>query len=74
MWQCGLPRVLTAEAMPSGPVREDAYEWMADLVCDAVREGCDVALLDLHGAMVASWMWTQQVEHRLHRREGRRRH
>ncbi len=44
---------LAAEAMPSGPVRRDAYERMADLVCDAVRGGCDVALLDLHGAMVA---------------------
>ncbi len=44
---------LAAEAMPSGPVCRDAYERMADLVCDAVREGCDVALLDLHGAMVA---------------------
>ena len=44
---------LAAEAMPSGPVCEDAYERMAGLVCDAVAEGCDVALLDLHGAMVA---------------------
>ena len=44
---------LAAEAMPSGPVREDAYERMAGLVCDAVAVGCDVALLDLHGAMVA---------------------
>ena len=44
---------LAAEAMPSGPVREDAYERLADLVCDAVAGGCDVALLDLHGAMVA---------------------
>ena len=44
---------LAVEAMPSGPVREDAYERMAGLVCDAVAGGCDVALLDLHGAMVA---------------------
>ena len=44
---------LAAEAMPSGPVREDAYERMAGLVCDAVAGGCDAALLDLHGAMVA---------------------
>ncbi|MCY4220582.1 MAG: M81 family metallopeptidase [Thiotrichales bacterium] len=44
---------LAAEAMPSGPVREDAYERMAGLVCDAVAAGCDAALLDLHGAMVA---------------------
>ena len=39
--------------MPSGPVHEDAYERMAGLVCDAVAGGCDAALLDLHGAMVA---------------------
>ena len=39
--------------MPSGPVREDAYERMAGLICDAVANGCDAALLDLHGAMVA---------------------
>ena len=38
---------------PPGPVREDAYERMAGLVCGAVAGGCDVALLDLHGAMVA---------------------
>ena len=44
---------LAAEAMPSGPVREDAYERMAELVCGAVAGGCDAALLDLHGAMVA---------------------
>ena len=44
---------LAAEAMPSGPVREDAYERMAGLVCDAVAAGCDATLLDLHGAMVA---------------------
>ena len=44
---------LAAEAMPAGPVCEDAYERMAGLVCDAVAGGCDVALLDLHGAMVA---------------------
>ena len=44
---------LAAEAMPSGPVREDAYERMAGRVCDAVAGGCDAALLDLHGAMVA---------------------
>ena len=44
---------VAAEAMPSGPVREDAYERMAGLICDAVVGGCDVALLDLHGAMVA---------------------
>ena len=44
---------LAAEAMPSGPVVESAYEYMAGLICDAVRAGADAALLDLHGAMVA---------------------
>ncbi len=44
---------LAAEAMPSGPVTEDAYQYMAGLITDAVRAGCDCALLDLHGAMVA---------------------
>jgi microcystin degradation protein MlrC len=44
---------LATESMPSGPVEHDTYERMADVICDAVRAGCDVALLDLHGAMVA---------------------
>ena len=44
---------IAAEAMPSGPVLEQAYEYMAGLICDAVASGCDAALLDLHGAMVA---------------------
>jgi len=44
---------VAAEAMPSGPVAVDAYERLAEAICDVVREGCDVALLDLHGAMVA---------------------
>lgn len=44
---------IAAEAMPSGPVEEAAYEHMAQLICDAVSDGCDAVLLDLHGAMVA---------------------
>jgi microcystin degradation protein MlrC len=44
---------LAAEAMPSGPVAEATYEFMAELICNAVADGCDGALLDLHGAMVA---------------------
>jgi microcystin degradation protein MlrC len=44
---------VAAEAMPSGPVLEDAYERMAGAICDAVAQGCDAAMLDLHGAMVA---------------------
>ncbi len=44
---------VAAEAMPSGPVTEAAYEHMVELICNAVADGCDGALLDLHGAMVA---------------------
>ena len=44
---------VAAEAMPSGPVTRDAYTQMAEPILEAVREGVDVALLDLHGAMVA---------------------
>jgi len=44
---------IAAEAMPSGPVLEKAYEYMTGLICDAVASGCDAVLLDLHGAMVA---------------------
>ena len=44
---------VAAEAMPSGPVSADAYERMAGAICEAVRRGCDLAMLDLHGAMVS---------------------
>lgn len=44
---------VAAEAMPSGPVTADAYERMVGAICEAVRDGVDVALLDLHGAMVS---------------------
>jgi len=44
---------VAAEAMPSGPVAADAYALMSDAIVAAVRRGCDAALLDLHGAMVA---------------------
>jgi microcystin degradation protein MlrC len=44
---------VAAEAMPSGPVTEDAYERMSGAILDAVAKGCDAAMLDLHGAMVA---------------------
>jgi microcystin degradation protein MlrC len=45
---------VAAEAMPSGPVAAEAYELMASAILDAVRSGCDAAMLDLHGAMVAA--------------------
>ena len=44
---------VAAEAMPSGPVAEAAYERLAGAILEAVRAGCDAVLLDLHGAMVA---------------------
>lgn len=44
---------LAAEAMPSGRVQEDAYEYMVSLICDSVSSGCDGVFLDLHGAMAA---------------------
>jgi microcystin degradation protein MlrC len=44
---------VAAEAMPSGPVAAEAYALMSDAIVDAVRRGCDAAMLDLHGAMVA---------------------
>jgi microcystin degradation protein MlrC len=44
---------VAAEAMPSGPVAAEAYEIMSSAILDAVRRGCDAAMLDLHGAMVA---------------------
>ena len=43
---------VAAEAMPSGKVEAEAYEFMVGKILDAVREGVDAALLDLHGAMV----------------------
>jgi microcystin degradation protein MlrC len=42
---------VNATANPSGRVHDDAFETMARCIVDAVREGCDLILLDLHGAM-----------------------
>ncbi|USG60793.1 M81 family metallopeptidase [Sneathiella marina] len=44
---------VAAEAMPSGPVTEHAFNMMADAILEVVRDGVDAAMLDLHGAMVA---------------------
>jgi microcystin degradation protein MlrC len=45
--------VLAADAWPSGPVEDDAYEAMCGTILNAVnRGGWDGILLDLHGAMV----------------------
>ena len=43
---------IAAEAMPSGPVADDAYHLMSDHILEAVAKGCDAIMLDLHGAMV----------------------
>jgi microcystin degradation protein MlrC len=44
---------IAAEAMPSGTVEAETYEFMVEQILTAVRDGCDAAMLDLHGAMVA---------------------
>lgn len=43
---------VVAAAPPSGPVEDDAYEYIVERILAAVRQGCDALLLDLHGAMV----------------------
>lgn len=43
---------VAANAWPSGPVDDSAFEYIASRICAAVAEGCDAVLLDLHGAMV----------------------
>lgn len=43
---------LAAYAEPSGLVDAQAFDEMADRICDAVAKGCDAVMLDLHGAMV----------------------
>jgi microcystin degradation protein MlrC len=44
---------VAAEANPSGPVEDDAYEAISTPILEAVRAGgWDAILLDLHGAMV----------------------
>ena len=46
---------IAAEAWPSGPVADEAFEVVANAICDAVSFGCDALLLDLHGAMVTGF-------------------
>jgi microcystin degradation protein MlrC len=52
--QAGAEVVLpvAAQAWPSGRVAQQAYEFIAGRIVDAVAKGCDAVLLDLHGAMV----------------------
>ena len=43
---------IAASAWPSGSVHDAAFEHISQRICDAVAQGCDAVLLDLHGAMV----------------------
>ncbi len=43
---------ISANAWPSGPVQQAAFEDMCERICADVAKGCDAILLDLHGAMV----------------------
>ena len=43
---------LAAYAEPSAAVEDSAFESMATRICEAVAQGCDGIMLDLHGAMV----------------------
>lgn len=42
---------IAAGAPPSGPVEDNAYEYICRLICEQAS-GCDGVLLELHGAMV----------------------
>ena len=44
---------VAAEAMPAGIVTADAYDRISDAILESIDAGCDLALLDLHGAMVS---------------------
>ena len=46
---------IAAEAWPSGPVADDAFEAIANTICESVVVGCDALMLDLHGAMVTGF-------------------
>ncbi|MFT7673179.1 MAG: microcystin degradation protein MlrC [Gammaproteobacteria bacterium] len=49
---CEIVVPIAAYAEPSAKVEDHAFDAIADKICDAVAEGCDLLLLDLHGAMV----------------------
>ena len=49
---CVVP--VTAYAEPGGFVDDEVLDYVSDRICDAVRQGCDAVLLDLHGAMVTN--------------------
>jgi len=50
--RCDIKIPVAAYAEPSGKVADEAFETIADKICDAIARGCDALLLDLHGAMV----------------------
>lgn len=43
---------ILAGAPPSGPVEDDAFEYITERIVAAAAQGVDAILLDLHGAMV----------------------
>ncbi len=43
---------ITAYAEPSGKVDDDAFDYICEKICAAVKQNCDALFLDLHGAMV----------------------
>ena len=49
-WDVSVP--ITANAVPSGLVDRDAFEAICAPIVQAVAQGCDAVMLDLHGAMV----------------------
>lgn len=53
-WEMVTP--IAAQAAPSAPVQDAAYQEMSDAISDAVAAGCDAVMLDLHGAMVTESM------------------
>jgi len=50
---CEILMAVAGGAPPSGPVEDDAYEYLADKILSALNQGCDAVMLDLHGAMVS---------------------
>lgn len=48
--ECIVP--IAAYAEPGGKVDDEAFEYICEKICEAVEDGCDAVLLDLHGAMV----------------------
>ena len=50
-WDMVVP--IAANATPSGVVAREAFEAICAPIVEAVGQGCDAVLLDLHGAMVA---------------------